>query len=129
MDSSIFTWFIDKIIGNQKLKLATAKDKAAIISKLGLAILETDKHIQDNRDKETLVDIDSTELVKSWNKVAELVWPYDSYLARLFDSKSKYWHNPERFKQEIREGKRGFDFRFRLTEVEKIEEELKRIWF
>lgn len=129
MDSSIFTWFIDKIIENKALKLAEKKDKSAIISALSLSIMKTDKHITLQRDKVTEKDVYSEDLMTSWNKVAELVRPYDSDLAKLFDSKSKYWYDPEKFKTEIQTRIRKFDFRFRLNEVKKIEEELNQIWF
>jgi hypothetical protein len=129
MEIGIFTWLIDKIIDSSSLKLATDKDKNEIISALKLAIMETEKHIEIKRDAVTGKDQYSTQLMNTWNKVGRLIRPYDRCLAKLFDSKSEYWFNPQKFINEIQDGKRQFNFRFKLSEVKKIENELNKIWF
>lgn len=124
-----FRWIVDLIIKSKELEKATKEDKSEILGLLKKAIRYTNIHIEATRDTETGEDVVSTDLMEKWIDIASKVRVYDQDLARIFDSKSDYWFHPARFKQQIREGKRSFDYRIRLTEVEKIEEELKRIWF
>ena len=124
-----FNWLIEQIIKSKELRKASAKDKSEILRLLKLAIKYTNKHIEDNRNIETGEDKFSDGLMNKWAEVASLIRVYNSELARIFDSKSDYWYNPEKFKKELNSGSRNFDFRFRLTEVEKIEQALNNECF
>src|SRR5687767_10416472 len=97
---AIIGW-ISLILVSEQLSKAEAKDKSAIIEGLKTAILQTQRHIDLTRNKETNSDADSTELMMAWAKVAKLIRPYDPTLARLFDDKSYYWNNPKQFFKEV----------------------------
>jgi len=120
---------INKIIKSKELKHSTDKEKSEIIKLLRLAIKNTSRHIEQTRIGENGSDTLSDSLVNEWARIAELIRPFDNRLARLFDSKSDYWFNPTLYKEEASTGKRRFDFRFRLSEVKKIEAALNEAWF
>jgi hypothetical protein len=104
-------------------QLAQQQLKSKVISSLRNAIRLTNKHIQDNRNGEfgevNFSDVDSKELVNAWSLAAEAIRPISSDWAKVFEQKSDYWTSPVGFRQDIQNQTRRFDFRFRLSEVEK----------
>jgi hypothetical protein len=124
--------FLISLIGNffgiASFKLASKQAKSEVISSLKNALRLTNKHIEDTRQGEfgdiEFSDVHSKELSAAWSRVALAIRPFDNGLAQTFEEKSDYWINPHGFKKDIQNGKRRFNYRFRLSEV-KIE--LERI--
>ena len=104
-------------------QLAKQQVKSKAISSLRNAIRQTNKHIQDNRQGdfggENFSDTDSKDLVNAWSLAAEAIRPISPDWANVFEQKSDYWSSPVGFRQDIQNHNRRFDFRFRLSEVEK----------
>lgn len=93
------------------------KDKSDAISALKDALRHTKKHIKEKR-VENFGDVESTEIAKKWSDAARLIRPFDPDFANAIEHKADYWTDPYGFKQEISDGNRRFNFRFRITEVE-----------
>lgn len=118
-----FMSLIGNVLGAASFSLASRQAKSHVISTLRNAIRLTDKHIADTRTDEfageDFIDVESTELSEAWSKVAAAIRPYDQQTAQTFEDKSDYWLNPYGFREDVRDGKRRFNYRFRLDEVKK----------
>ncbi len=123
-----FMSLIGNLFGIASFRLASKQAKSKVISSLKNALRLTDKHIEDTRQGEfgdiEFSDVESKELSAAWSKVAEAIRPFDDGLAQTFEDKSDYWINPHGFRSDIQNGKRRFNYRFRLSEVKA---ELERI--
>jgi hypothetical protein len=123
-----FMSLIGNLFGIASFQLASKQAKSEVISSLKNALRLTDKHIEDTRQGEfgdiEFNDVESKELSSAWSRVAEAIRPFDNGLAQTFEDKSDYWINPQGFRNDIQNGKRRFNYRFRLSAVKA---ELERI--
>jgi hypothetical protein len=118
---SNFLSFVSTFCEGQSFLLSSKQAKSQVISSLKNALRLTYKHINETRQGEpdNYTDKESKELSDAWSKVAMVIRPFDSYLAQIFEEKSDYWINPYGFREEIQNGERRFNYKFRLEEVEK----------
>jgi hypothetical protein len=100
--------------------------RSEVLSALKYALRSTKKHISDTRTE--FGDVESKELADKWSIAAKLIRPFNDDVASTLEQKSDYWTNPYGFKSEIQNGERRFDFRFRITEVEKMIRQLENNW-
>ncbi len=106
--------------------------RSEVISSLKAALRLTKAHIEKNSKVQIidskLIDLESEKVADAWSRVAKAIRPFDENLAKIFESKSDYWTNPEGFLREIQNGSRSYDDRMLLTNVEnqllKIEKEI-----
>jgi hypothetical protein len=112
---------IGNFFGIASFKLASNQAKSEVISSLKNALRLTEKHIEDTRQGEfgdiEFSDVYSKELSEAWSRVAKAIRPFDNGLAQTFEEKSDYWINPNGFRNDIQNGKRRFNYKFRLYEV------------
>ena len=94
------------------------KEKSLAISALKEAVRATKSHINNHRIED--VDIESTELKEKWSLVAEKIRPFNENTARIFEMKADYWQDPYGFHLDIEKGRRRFEYRFMLIEVERM---------
>jgi len=92
--------------------------KSEAESALRQAFRCTKKHIKTTRTE--FGDEDSTELANKWKVVAEKIRPFDKDTANILEMKADYWIDVNGFKNDIQDGNRRFDYRFRLNEIEKL---------
>jgi len=115
--------FFGAFYGRKGYQLAEKQLKSKAISSLKNAVRQTDFHIEKTRQGEfggdNFSDRDSNELVMVWSLAAEAIRPISPEWASVFEEKSDYWRSPVGFRQDIQNHQRRFDFRIRLSEVEK----------
>ena len=112
-----FTGLLGPFLQATEQSHARLKERSEALSALKEALRLTKKHVAETR--EDFGDIESRELAEKWSKAANLVRPFDAKLAKSLEHKSDYWTLPYEFKRQIQDGERRFDFRFRISEVEK----------
>lgn len=109
------------LLGNASFKLANKQAKSEVISSLKNALRLTEKHISETRTGEFgeigFSDVESRELSSAWSRVAATIRPFDDSFANTLEEKSDYWLNPDGFHQDIQDGTRRFNYKFRLLEV------------
>lgn len=120
-----FMSLVGNLFGIASFRLASLQARSEVISSLRNALRLTDKHIGETR-VDDFTDIESKELSQAWSDVARVIRPFDKGLAQTFEDKSDYWINPNGFRIDIQEGKRRFNYRFRLTEVRRELERIER---
>ncbi len=79
---------------------ATQKEKVAIIRALNEAITLTEHHIAESRDEQGGREA-STELYRTWNRLADLIKKFDPANARIFQDKSQYWLKPNAWLDQV----------------------------
>ena len=112
---------VGAVFAIKKFQLANRQARSEVISSLRDAIRLTIRHIQETREgefaEEGFSDFESRELATAWSRAALAIRPFNRRLANTFEQKSDYWTNPTGFRHDIEDGRRRFDYMFRLSVV------------
>ena len=123
--------FFNAVINGFKLYLERKdidkQNKGRALQALIDAYQLTSEHIRETRDAD-IGDEASEQLRVKWLEVATVCRTDIPELYDVFLHKSDYWLSPDVFRQEVASGERRYDFRFKLNEIRKLIEHLKKIW-